>query len=219
MRQVPEPIAAALVAGATTLCTAFILRRSDGHVMGFTDHDRPLSVNGVACQAASGWTPGAADAELGGKPGQAAALGVLSSDALSEADIAAGLYDLAALEIWRVDWTSPAAALLIFRGRLAKFTRQGASLSVEVEGPLAALEITAGRSYQRLCDATLGDARCGVNLADPRYAGQTCDFTWRTCQTRFNNLLNFQGFPDLPGDDFLAVVAADSPLNTGGSRR
>lgn len=219
MRQVPEPMAAALAAGAATFCTAFILRRSDGLKLGFTDHDRPLSVNGVACQAASGWTAGAADAELGGKPGEAAALGVLSSDALSEADIAAGLYDLAVLEIWRTDWTNPAAAVLLFRGRLSKFTRQGASLSVAVEGPLAALEVTAGRSYQRLCNANLGDARCGVNLADPRYAGQTCDFTWRTCEARFNNLLNFQGFPDLPGDDFLAVVAADSPLNTGGSRR
>ncbi|WP_312205653.1 DUF2163 domain-containing protein, partial [Brevundimonas sp.] len=56
MRNVPDELAARIESGAATLCHVWLLRRADGRAMGFTDHDRDLEVEGVACRAASGWT-------------------------------------------------------------------------------------------------------------------------------------------------------------------
>ena len=46
-----------------------------------------------------------------------------------------------------------------------------------------------------------------------------CDRRFETCRLKFNNLLNYQGFPDVPGEDWLMSVPKQSGTNTGGSRR
>lgn len=46
-----------------------------------------------------------------------------------------------------------------------------------------------------------------------------CDKRLETCRLKFNNLLNFQGFPDLPGDDWLLIQPDQSGEGSGGSRR
>ncbi len=46
-----------------------------------------------------------------------------------------------------------------------------------------------------------------------------CDKTVETCRVKFNNLLNFQGFPDIPGEDWLVAYPRSGNPNTGGSRR
>jgi uncharacterized phage protein (TIGR02218 family) len=46
-----------------------------------------------------------------------------------------------------------------------------------------------------------------------------CDKRMETCRLKFNNLLNFQGFPDLPGEDWVLAVPRSSAPNTGGSLR
>ncbi len=218
MRAVPETLAAAIEGGAATLCTCWLLTRPDGVRLGFTDHDRPLELEGVACSAASGWTAGAAASALGFDPGDASAAGALDSSALTEADIAAGLYDGAALECWRVDWSDPASRVRLSRGAVRRLVRTGGAFTAEVDGPLAVLERTAGRSFDRTCDARLGDPRCRVDLA-AFPPGATCDKRWSTCTGVFKNALNFQGFPDIPGDDFLAVSAGTDGPADGTSRR
>ena len=218
MRAVPEAMATSLQAGAATLCTCWVLIRADGERLGFTDHDRLLTLDTTPCQPASGWTGGAADSELGFAPGSVSAAGVLSSSAITEADIAAGLYDGAAVEAWRVDWSDPGVKLLLWRATIARLIRSGEGFTAELEGPLAALKRVAGRLYGRTCDAVLGDACCGVDLA--AFPGATCDKRWRTCTATFANGINFQGFPDIPGDDFLTVYAgSDGAPKDGGSRR
>lgn len=121
--------------------------------------------------------------------------------------------------MWRVLWSDPVQAMLVWKGTIARLARDGAGFTAEIEGQLAALERVVGRTYGRACDAVLGDARCRVNLSDPAFHGAVCDKTYPTCQVKFTNQINFQGFPDIPGDDFLAVVASGSALNDGGSRR
>lgn len=46
-----------------------------------------------------------------------------------------------------------------------------------------------------------------------------CDKRMETCRLKFNNLLNYQGFPDLPGEDWVVAVPRSSGANTGGSLR
>jgi len=46
-----------------------------------------------------------------------------------------------------------------------------------------------------------------------------CDKRMQTCRFKFDNLLNFQGFPDIPGDDWVITDPSKSPRLDGGSRR
>lgn len=46
-----------------------------------------------------------------------------------------------------------------------------------------------------------------------------CDKRVETCRFKFNNFANFQGFPDLPGEDWIVSVPSGSNPNTGGSLR
>jgi uncharacterized phage protein (TIGR02218 family) len=46
-----------------------------------------------------------------------------------------------------------------------------------------------------------------------------CDKRRETCQVKFDNLRNFHGFPDIPGDDWVITDPAKSPRPNGGSRR
>jgi hypothetical protein len=74
-----------------------------------------------------------------------------------------------------------------------------------------------GRTYGRDCDAVLGDGRCGVDLE--AFQGAACDRRWATCVGIFANGVNFQGFPDIPGDDFLTAMPVEGGRHDGGSRR
>lgn len=217
MRHVPEEMAARIESGATTLCHVWILRRSDGAVMGFTDHDRDLEIDGVSCRAATGWTAGAAETAIGGACASLSAAGGLDDEALRADDIEAGLYDAAEVAVWRVDWRRPDLRVRLQQARLARIRREGERFIAELEGPLAALERIVGRTCGRDCDAELGDERCRVNLA--AFPGATCDRRWATCTEVFANGVNFQGFPDVPGDDFLTATPVQGGWNDGGSRR
>jgi uncharacterized phage protein (TIGR02218 family) len=45
-----------------------------------------------------------------------------------------------------------------------------------------------------------------------------CDKRFQTCRNRFNNAVNFRGFPHIPGNDFVIRYAVDGePGNDGGS--
>lgn len=217
MRDIPGEMADRIESGAATLCHVWLLERPDGARMGFTDHDRDLTVDGVTCRAGSGWTAGAADSATGLAAGSATAGGALDDAAITAADIEAGLYDRARVELWRVDWRRPDLKARLWRATLARMRREGEAFTADLEGPLAALERVVGRTLGRSCDAVLGDGRCRVDLA--AFPGEVCDKRWETCVGTFANGVNFQGFPDIPGDDFLTAAPVEGGRNDGGSRR
>ena len=217
MRDIPTELAARIESGAAMLCHAWVLRRGDGAVLGFTDHDRDLDIEGVICRAGSGWTAGAGEGAVGLSAGGLSASGGLDDEAITEGDIAAGLYDGARVELWRADWTEPALRVRLWAGTLARIRREAGAFIADLDGPMAALERVVGRTYGRTCDAVLGDGRCGLSAAAT--AGRDCDKRWTTCVESFDNGVNFQGFPDIPGDDFLTARPVGTGRNDGGSRR
>ena len=217
MRDIPNELADRIESGAAMLCHAWVLRRGDGAVMGFTDHDRDLSVEAVVCRAGSGWTAGAGEGAVGLTAGGLSASGGLDDEAITEGDIATGLYDGARVELWRVDWTRPELRVRLWAGTLARIRRENGALVADLDGPMAGLERVVGRTYGRTCDAVLGDGRCGLSVES--IAGRRCDKRWATCSRTFGNGVNFQGFPDIPGDDFIAARPATAGRHDGGSRR
>ena len=81
-RELQPGLAAALVSGVTTLCRCWRLERRDGVVMGFTDHDRGLSFDGVAFEPETGFGRTELSRGLGLSVDNLEAVGALRSDAL-----------------------------------------------------------------------------------------------------------------------------------------
>lgn len=170
MKTLPEGMQAHLDGGATTLCWCWQLTRADGVTLGFTDHDRMLAFDGVTFAAVTGFAASEVESSLGLAVDNLEVAGALSSAALDGDDLAAGLYDNAAIRLWRVNWEDVAQRVLMRSGTLGAVTRAGGAFHAEVRGLAQQLNQPVGRAYGRLCDADLGDARCGVEVAPVRGA-------------------------------------------------
>lgn len=169
MKHVGEAFAARLAADETTLCVCWMFTRRDGAVFGATDHDVPLTLDGVTCAPAAGLELVTFESSAGLAPGRASASGALSLDFISAKDVDGGLWDGAHVQAWRVDWRAPEHRVHLWSGRLSEITRQGDAFSAELVSLKADLEKTIGRVYARACDADVGDARCGVDLDDAAF--------------------------------------------------
>jgi uncharacterized phage protein (TIGR02218 family) len=166
MRVLEAGFASHIASGATTLATCWRIARADGLVLGFTDHDVGLSFGGTEYLPAHGLDGGAGTPKLGAQVDTADVVGVLHSDAISEDDILLGRFDGAAVETWRVNWRDTGQRTLVSRTTIGEIVREDGVFRAELRSGQHAINQKRGRIYQALCDAELGDARCGVDLMD-----------------------------------------------------
>ena len=171
MKSLSPELQAHLDSGATTLCWCWRLTRRDGTRLGFTDHDHDVTFAGTTFEAAAGFTASEMRDSVGLSVDNLEVTSALSSDRLSEPDLAAGVYDDARVEIFRVNWSAVEQRVLMRVGSLGEVRRAGLMFAAEVRGLAHYLQQPKGRLYQFTCDADLGDARCKVLLSDPLYRG------------------------------------------------
>lgn len=170
MKTLSPALQSHLASGATTLSWCWKIVRRDGHVAGFTDHDVPLVFDDVTYEAVTGFTASEVQSQLGLAVDNLSVHGALSSASLNESDLAAGLYDDAQIEIWRVNWSDISQRVLMRKGNLGEVKRGKSAFAAEMRGLAHILNQPVGRAYGYSCDADLGDARCTVNLADPAFS-------------------------------------------------
>jgi uncharacterized phage protein (TIGR02218 family) len=171
MRPIPSALQTKLDSGVTTLAHAWKLTRRDGVVMGFTDHDSDLIIDGVTFRAGTGFTSSEATSRFDLAVDGAEISGALADDSLTDADLAAGRYDAAQVETWLVDWSDPSLKVLTARGTLGEVKREGQAFAAELRGLADRLSQESGRLYTAKCGADLGDARCKVALGNPALHG------------------------------------------------
>jgi len=282
MKEIPAGLRAHLDSGATTLCWCWRVSKRDGVRLGFTDHDRDVAFDGTVFEAAAGFEASEIRDQIGLGVDNLEVTSALSSERLSEADLAAGLYDDAGVEIWRVNWQDTSQRVLMRSGSLGEVKRSGATFVAEVRGLAHYLQQPKGRLFQYTCDADVGDARCKVAIDGAAYRGAAavqsvdgdrrlrvsglasfpagffarglmtitsgaaagqqvevrghavepgaailelweplrigigagdqivvtagCDKHIATCRDKFQNAINFRGFPSMPGNDLLTRV-------------
>lgn len=171
MKTLPAGLQSHLSSGTTTLCWCWKLTRRDGAVLGFTDHDMPLGFDALTYAAVTGFTASEVQSSLGLAVDNLTVLGALNAATLNEADLAAGLYDDADIEIWRVNWADPAQRVLMRKGSLGEVKRGKTGFSAEVRGLAHRLNQPVGRVYAYSCDADLGDARCTKDISSSAFTG------------------------------------------------
>lgn len=278
---------------ATTLCQCWRVSRNDATVMGFTDHDRDLTFNGVTFRANTGLSASQLESGVGFAPGTGEAAGALSDESLTESDLLNGVYDGASVETWLVDWTDVADRALLDVATIGEIRRGEQAFSAELRSSAHLFDQQQGRAFQRNCSADIGDARCGLNVMAPgfhatgviaAYSGGVididlsqsfdsgffaggvltftnsaneaarftikshrqddlraavtlwtapagaivasdevlmtagCDKSPTTCRLKFSNIVNFRGFPHMPGNDrVIAYPSSLAPAMDGGS--
>ncbi|MGR3435038.1 MAG: DUF2163 domain-containing protein [Shimia sp.] len=283
-----------LATGLTNVARAWSITRRDGVSFGFTDHDLPLTFDGLTYEAEAGMTAQALTQTSGLAVDNTDALGALVHDKIAEADILAGRYDGAEVRAYEVNWRDVTQRRLAFKGTIGEVRRGAGAFEAELRGLTAALNEPQGRAYHRNCTAVLGDRACRFDTTIPGFAfeialigvedrrilnvppidaiatwfdrgfvavldgaaqGLTgvvkrddilpearrlelwapmradlapgdrirvtagCDKRIDTCAARFSNVANFQGFPHIPGEDWLTAVPKASGANTGGRLR
>jgi len=172
MKSFSSALAAHLAGGVTSLCSCWRVRRRDGVVLGFTDHDRPIAFDGVVHAPASGLDASDAVAHAGLKVGGLEVTGALRSERISERDLQAGVYDNARVETWLVNWAAPAERHLMRVGSIGEVRRDGVSFTAEIRSLAHELDQERGRIFRATCDADLGDSRCRVNLASAEWTAE-----------------------------------------------
>jgi uncharacterized phage protein (TIGR02218 family) len=187
-----EALYAHLATGLTTVCRAWAVVRKDGATFGFTDHDRDLSFGGITFRADTGMSARALLQTTGLAVDNSEALGMLSSAAVTEADLVAGRFDGARVRAWLVNWARVEERVLQFRGTLGEIVRSGGAFRAELRGLTDALNQVQGRVYQRGCSAILGDRTCGVDLAG---AGMSAEVPVETlAERRLFRFTSLDGF-------------------------
>ncbi len=171
MKSLSPAFQAHLDAGTTTLAWCWRITRADGVSFGFTDHDRTLAFDGTDFERESGLT--ASEVRSGSDLSVDAqdAEGVLTSDRITETDILDGRWDAAQVDVWRVNWQATSQRVLMRRGAIGQIRRGRLAFVAEVRSLAHVLGQTVGRTFQATCDATLGDARCRVDLEASTFKG------------------------------------------------
>jgi uncharacterized phage protein (TIGR02218 family) len=145
-----------------TVATFWRIYRRDGAALAFTSHDRDLSFGGLRHLAAPGMIPAAIrlTAELAND--SAEVQGALNHESIREAELAAGLFDEAAIEIGAVDWTSLDHHTL-YTGQIGRIEDDSTQFAAELQSTKSLLEQDLVPRTSPTCRAEFCGRGCGLS--------------------------------------------------------
>lgn len=165
MRSISANLLAHLQGTALTVSMLWKVTRADGQVFGFTDNSSDLPYLGTTYLASTGHAPSNIHSTADLSVDNLEVESVLNSTTITDADIAAGLWDNALVEIMVVNYMSLADGHMTLRkGTIGNIKTGRTSFVAELRGMTQPLQQTIGRSYKSGCDVLLGSTKCGVDL-------------------------------------------------------
>lgn len=273
LKTVSNALKAHLAQEVTSLCVLVKFTRKDGTVFGYSNSAEDVTYLGQLYKSDTGHSPSSVKTIAALNVDNLEIKTVLDTATITEVAAMAGLWDYARCEVIQVNYKSLAdGGLGLRKGWLGELKLGRKEVTVELRGMTQPLQQIIGRIYAISCDADLGDARCGFNLAtagftvtgsatsvtnqhlftdstrteaarffeggkltwtaganntyqmevksfsggvidlqqamaNPITIGDAysmtagCDKTRSTCVTKFSNIANHRGYPDLPGAD------------------
>jgi uncharacterized phage protein (TIGR02218 family) len=172
MKNISSGLASHIASEHTTLATCWKLTRKDAMVLGFTDHDKDIVFDGVTYKAATGFNPSSITSNANLAVDNQDVEGMLADSGITEADIFAGKYDSAQIEVFLLNYTDISQGKLnLKKGWLGEVVLHNHQFYAELRGLTQKLTQTIGELYSPSCRANLGDARCKVNLSSHQFSG------------------------------------------------
>lgn len=175
MKTISNALAFHLAQPDTSVAMLWKLKRADGTIFGFTDHDVNIQFNdgvdNVLYEAAEGVT-GSATTTSAQDVSSQEIIGFLDDDEIKEQDIFAGLYNYATVEIRLVNWADlTMGALLWKKATLGEVKTRNGQFTAELRGLEFWLTINTGEVYGPQCRADFGDALCTKDVSLYRQTG------------------------------------------------
>ncbi len=141
--------------------------------MGFTSVDRDLTFDGLTYKANSGIVPSATEANNKLEVGNLSINSYLDSDNFTEEDVIAGLYDLAKIKVFLVNYLdlpvsltiAPYNYVLLLDGVVGKTSTTDKGFLFEVRSLTQYLNQKTSNVTSPFCRYEFGDSNCGVDLA------------------------------------------------------
>jgi uncharacterized phage protein (TIGR02218 family) len=175
MKTITTQLKSHLAETTTSVCTCWKITRTDGVLLGFTDHDVPLTIDGLTYVASSGYFRSAISNSATTAADNLTTYGFLNDDLIREDELRNGTYDYAEVEIFLTNWADLSQGILRLRyGYFGETTvRPSGLFSVELRGLTQLFSQTVGQIIQPECRADLGDKKCGIKLVpEIRAAGK-----------------------------------------------
>jgi len=147
------------------LCLCWRIETMDGNVLGFTEHDKEIVVDGETYTPTNAFSSSAmkADASMSVNNINVVAL---MSDEITEEDLHAGRYDDAMVRIFYVQWDQPNLGILpLMNCQFGEIKFFDGEFETELRSRMQRLQQDMGRVYNLECDAILGDDRCRADLS------------------------------------------------------
>lgn len=147
-----------------TVATFWRIYRRDGVALAFTSHDRDLTFGGIRHMAAPGMVPAAIrlTAELAND--SAEVQGALNHASIRAVDLAAGLFDEAAIEIGAVDW-SDLGHHTLYTGQIGRIEDDQSQFVAELKSNKSLLEQDLVPRTSPTCRAEFCGHGCGLSAA------------------------------------------------------
>jgi hypothetical protein len=168
MKTISSGMASHLSQEVTTLCTCWKIVRQDGQVFGFTDHDMDLFFDGLLYESETGYNRTAIRSDAAMSVDNLDVTGFLESDRITVNDLRNGLFDLANVYIFALNWADLTIAdIKLRRGWFGQVTlNNNGMFETEIRGLHQALAFGFMESYQPDCRADFCDSRCKLNYTD-----------------------------------------------------
>lgn len=157
-----------------TVAYCWRIQRRDGVTLGFTNHDRDLTIDGLLYRSDVGFSPTnlAADSDLQANNLELAS--VLDDTAINLTDLRTGAYDYARVLIFLCNYLdlpsslslNPPKHLVLLSGVMGKVSYTDGDYTAEVMSLARFLEHKSGWVTSPTCRYDFGDSDCGVDLAD-----------------------------------------------------
>jgi uncharacterized phage protein (TIGR02218 family) len=157
----------------TTLCTCWRIERQDGTVIGFTDLDVPLTIQGVTYNSEGGFGRSAVARDNTLSVNNLELQSYLLASGIAESDLIGGRYDYAQVSVFMVNYlalptdlaATPNQQINLLSGRLGEAKNNGRGFTAELRSLTDKLEQQIASLTSKDCRYDLGNSRCTVNLA------------------------------------------------------
>jgi uncharacterized phage protein (TIGR02218 family) len=160
-----------IAAAQTTLAYLWKIKRADGTLLGFTNHDLNIGPytdgdgDTVTYLASTGYLPSAIAGKSDLSVDNLEVTGFLESESIQESDLRGGIYDDALIEIRLVNWQNLSHGDMLLRaGTLGVVKMVNGMFHAEIRGLAFRLTTVLGGLYGPTCRAQFGSGKNGIDM-------------------------------------------------------